>query len=114
MFAMITAMPRARPWTDEQLIEAVAESATLAEVSRRLGILPGKYDSLRAHIARLAVDASHIPLSGVGTGGTTRRPWTDEKLAQVVRVSDSVSEAAVWTPRLAGQPSPAASGPCER
>ncbi|GJF06483.1 hypothetical protein PSD17_54300 [Pseudonocardia sp. D17] len=87
-------MPRARRWTDEQLAEAVAASATLAEVCRRLGTRPGRYDHLRRHIARLGVEARHIPGSGVGSSREPRRSWTDEKLAEVVRVSDSVSEVS--------------------
>jgi hypothetical protein len=43
-------MPRPRRWTDDQLRAAVAESTTLAEVHRRLGLAPGKYlsDVIRA------------------------------------------------------------------
>ena len=59
-------MPRPRSWTDEQLIAAVAASRTLSEVCRRLGIQPGKYDVLRAHIRRLGVDASHLPRASRG------------------------------------------------
>lgn len=87
-------MPRARRWTDEQLIEAVAASATLAEVSRRLGIRPAKYDHLRRHIARLGIDAAHLPGSVMGSNRASRRPWTDEGLAEAVRLSDSVSEVS--------------------
>ena len=87
-------MPRARRWTDEQLIEAVAASTTLAEICRRIGIRPGKYDALRRHVARLGIDASHIPLSAVGSAGTRRRRWDDDDLAEAVRLSDSVSEVS--------------------
>ncbi|MEJ8278632.1 HNH endonuclease signature motif containing protein [Pseudonocardia spirodelae] len=81
-------MPRARGWTDEQLVAAVASSATLAQVCRALGLRPGRYDWLRAHIARVGADARHLP----GPGAQRRRNhWTDEDLAAAVRDSESVS-----------------------
>ncbi len=63
-------MPRAGSWTDEQLAAAVAASRTLAEVHQHLGLRPGKYDLMRAHIKRLGLDASHIPRA---VAGDTRR-----------------------------------------
>jgi 5-methylcytosine-specific restriction endonuclease McrA len=86
-------MPRARSWTDEQLIAAVAASRTLSEVWRRLGLHPGKYDLLRRHIARLGLDASHIPFSVEGVQ-QHRRSWSLEDLAVAVAASDSVSEVS--------------------
>jgi transposase-like protein len=86
-------MPRARSWTDEQLTEAVAVSKTMSEVCKRIGIRPGKYDVLRRHIARLGLDARHIPKSGEGSR-QHRRSWDIEELAAAVAVSDSVSEVA--------------------
>lgn len=91
MFVMITAMPRARRWTDEQLIEAVAASKTLSEVCKRIGILPGKYDVLRRHIVRLGLDASHLPRGGEGSPRTKRR-YTDEQLGDAVRDSATVHD----------------------
>jgi hypothetical protein len=82
-------VPRARSWTDEQLTAAVAASRTLSEVCRRLGILPGKYDVLRRHIARLGLDASHLPRAGAGSPRTSRR-YTDEDLIEAVRVEGTV------------------------
>jgi 5-methylcytosine-specific restriction endonuclease McrA len=86
-------MPRARSWTDEQLADAVAASRTLSEVCKRLGIRPGKYDVLRRHIARLGLDASHIPWSGGGSR-QHRRTWSLPDLAAAVVASDSVSEVS--------------------
>ena len=86
-------MPRARSWTDEQLAAAVAASRTLSEVCTRLGIRPGKYDVLRRHIARLGLDASHIPWSGEGAR-QHRRTWDLADLAAAVAASDSVSEVS--------------------
>lgn len=82
-------MPRVRRWTDEQLIEAVAVSGTLAEVCRRLGIRPGKYDLIRGHIARLGIDATHLPRAGAGSPRTGRR-YTDEELIAAVSAEQTM------------------------
>jgi hypothetical protein len=84
-------MPRPRSWTDQQLADAVAVSRTLSEVCKRLGIRPGKYDVLRRHIARLGLDARHIPWSGEGAR-QHRRSWDEEELVAAVAASDSVSD----------------------
>lgn len=84
-------MPRPRSWTDEQLAAAVAASHTLSEVHRRLGLRPGKYDIMRGHIARLGLDASHIPRATVGDTRRTRR-WTDADLAAAVAAGSSVND----------------------
>jgi hypothetical protein len=82
-------MPRARSWTDEQLIAAVAGSRTLSEVCRQLGLEPGKYDVLRRHIARLGLDASHIPGSAMGSRRVSRR-WTDTELIEAVKSEETI------------------------
>jgi hypothetical protein len=82
-------MPRARSWTDEQLVAAVAASRTLSEVCRRLGLRPGKYDVLRRHIARLGLDASHIPGSAMGSRRVSRH-WTDAELIEAVKTEQTV------------------------
>ncbi|WP_083275623.1 hypothetical protein [Pseudonocardia sp. HH130630-07] len=81
-------MPRPRRWTDRELVEAVAASGTLAEVCRRLGIRPGRYDLLRRHIVRVGADAGHLPGP---VEGRRRNHWTDRQLAEAVRDSASVS-----------------------
>jgi hypothetical protein len=82
-------MPRARRWTDEQLVEAVASSRTLSEVCRKLGLRPGKYDVIRAHIAPLGVDATHLPRASAGSPRTGRR-YTDEQLIEAVQAEVTV------------------------
>lgn len=81
-------MPRARRWTDDELVAAVAASQTLAEVCRALGLRPGRYDWLRAHIARVGADASHLPGP---VEGRRRHHWTDDDLAAAVRDAETVS-----------------------
>lgn len=85
-------MPRAPRWTDDELRKAVAESRSLGEVSRRLGVGPGggTYASLRRHIARLGIDSSHLP---VVIDGPVRplRSWTDDDLRAAVRDSFSIA-----------------------
>lgn len=85
-------MPRARSWTDDQLVAAVAASRTLSEVHVRLGLRAGKYEVMRAHIKRLGVDASHLPCGGEGSP-RARLNWRDGDLADAVRRSVSVSGA---------------------
>lgn len=84
-------MPRPPSWTDEQLTAAVAASSTLSEVHRRLGLRAGKYDVMRAHIARLGLDASHIPRAVVGDTRRSRR-WTDEELRTAVAEGRSMHD----------------------
>lgn len=86
-------MPRPRTWTDEQLRAAVAEGRTLSEVCTRLGLRPGRHDVLRRHIARMGLDASHVPRAGVGVP-RERRSWSDEDLRRAVAARDSVSEVS--------------------
>jgi hypothetical protein len=71
----------------------VTASQTLSEVCRRLGLRPGKYNVLRRHIARLGLDASHIPLSDA-SAPQLRRSWSIEDLAKAVASSESVSEVS--------------------
>lgn len=83
-------MPKRR-WTDRELKEALAASATLGEVVRRLGLKSGSYATVRKHVDRLGLDAGHIAaLRGSGT----RRPraWTDDDLAAAVASSRSLAE----------------------
>lgn len=68
---------------------AVAASTSLSEVCRRIGILPGRFDTLRKHIARVGADASHLPRA---SAATSRRGWTDVQLTQAVRDADTMSE----------------------
>ena len=83
-------MPRRRPWTDDQLIAAVAASHTLAEVMRALGLRPGRYDLIRRHITRLGLDADHLRLDP--TARPRRGGWTDKDLTEAVADSSTYSE----------------------
>jgi hypothetical protein len=82
-------MPRQRSWTDDQLREAVAASTSFAEIYRRLGLRPGKYQHLEVHIERLRIDASHITrLPQLSNGPVS---WTDDDLAAVVARVNTLS-----------------------
>jgi hypothetical protein len=83
-------MPRPRSWTDDDLAAAVAQSRSLAEVMRRLGLKPGRYDLLRRHIRRLEIDASHLKMDP--TASNRRGDWTEADLATAVAESVSYSE----------------------
>jgi hypothetical protein len=67
----------------------VAASRTLAEVHQRLGLRPGKYDTMHAHIKRLGLDASHIPRAVEGDTRRTRT-WRDDELRAAVAGATTV------------------------
>lgn len=69
---------------------AVAASTSLSEVCRRIGILPGRFDTLRKHIARVGADASHLPRASAASPRSHRR-YTDEQLVEAVRAEISVT-----------------------
>ena len=83
-------MPRARRWTDEQLIAAVAASSRLSEVCHRLGIKPGRYDQLRKHIERVGADVRHIPGALDPEHRNHRRRYTDAELVEAVAAEVSI------------------------
>ncbi len=64
--------PRPRRWTDQQLVETVTASHSLAEVMRRLGYQPsgGIHRMLVGHIKRLGLDSSHFTGQGWARGRT--------------------------------------------
>ena len=53
---------RKRKWSDQELIIALAESKTIAEVLRLLGLKDkgGNYRNIRTHINRLGLSTKHI------------------------------------------------------
>ena len=81
-----------RPWTDDQLWQAVRQSRSLKEVSLRLGLTAGArgYENLRRHMSRLGIDGSHLPHTETPT--RSARSWSEDELRDVVRDSHSVSE----------------------
>jgi hypothetical protein len=67
-------------------------SRTLQEVHQRLGLKAGKYDLMRAHIARLGIDASHLPRARVGEkfdSGKVRK-FRDDELVEAVLLEETV------------------------
>lgn len=86
-------MPRARSWTDDQLREAVAASATLAEVHRRLGIKPGKYAAMLKHIERVDVPHEHLIATVNGKKILRRaKTWSDDELLELVARSTNLAD----------------------
>lgn len=51
-----------RKWTDAQLVQAVAQADSIAEVLRSLGLTarPGNYTTMHKYIALLKLDTSHF------------------------------------------------------
>lgn len=71
-------MGRKRPWTDDQLKEAVAQEKSFAAVLRRLGYRPsgGMHSAITFHVNRLGLDTTHFTRQGWarGTRGVTSHP----------------------------------------
>lgn len=80
-----------RSWTDLQLACAVAESTTLSDVCRKLGLFPGgaNYRSVGKHIERLGLDTSHIR----GRQSRVRPSVTDDAVIDAVAKSESRRDA---------------------
>lgn len=59
-----------RKYTDEQVREAVATSQTLADVLRKLDLVPkgGNYNTIQKRILRLGIDYSHFTGQGWSHG----------------------------------------------
>ena len=86
-------MPRQRSWTDDQLREAVAASTTLAEVHRRLGVRPGAYKGMLAHIRRVGVPHGHLMATINGRSRPRRaRTWSDDELRALAARSTNLSD----------------------
>lgn len=74
-----------RTWTDEQLMAALEQSRTVADVCRFLGVVPrgGSYEVVRRHIKRLGLDMSGL-----------KRRVADERFAEAVKSSRTLAEVA--------------------
>lgn len=59
-------MPRSRPWTDDDLADAVSTSVSLAQTIAKLNlsVAGGTYENIKKHIARLNLDTSHFKGQG--------------------------------------------------
>lgn len=86
-------MPRQRSWTDDQLREAVAASATLPEVHHRLGVRPGAYKGMLAHIRRVGVPHEHLMVTINGKSRPRRADTcSDDDIRVLVANSTSLTE----------------------
>lgn len=58
-----------RTWTNEQLIEAVSDSISKADVLRKLGLAvrPGNYRTFDKYVEKLSLDCSHFLGQAHGT-----------------------------------------------
>lgn len=94
-----------RRYTEEQFREAVADPTvtTIAELCRRLGVMPsgGNYESLKRYAERLGL--SHV-LAQHQSRGHPRQPDLSDttRVAEVVARSRSIAQAIE---RLGGEPS---------
>lgn len=82
-----------RKWTDEQLISAVKESLSYAEVIRKLGLKPagGNYESIKRKIKEFNLDTTHM----------TGSAWNQGKKFRPIMVAkplnDILVENSTWT-----------------
>lgn len=55
-----------RKWTDKQLIEAVQQNKSIANVIKQLGLKPagGNYITINSNIKKLQLDTSHFTGQG--------------------------------------------------
>ena len=88
-------MPRPRSWTDDELRAAVVASSTMAEVHRRVGLRPGRYDAMLRHMRRIGVEHDHLMVTVAGRSRPRRsKEWTDDEFRAVVAASSTVSDVA--------------------
>ncbi len=75
-------------YTDQEVIDAVRSSFSIANVLRLLGLSPtgANYSEMHAHFARLALDTSHF--TGQGHLKGKRHSWTPTRpLAEILVVN---------------------------
>lgn len=94
-------MARRRSWTDEQLAEAVADSLSIAEVCRKLGLVGvgGNYKTVQQRIEHLELDISHHLGKGANCGNHHRGGTAAKPLAEVM-VKDSTFKTSHLKTRL--------------
>ena len=75
-----------RTWTDEAFIAAVAESTTVAQVLRRLGLRPvgGNYLTVEIHLDRLGIATDHFVGQGWAKGMQKRVPSKITPLEEIL------------------------------
>ena len=67
----------------------------MAEVHRRLGLRPGKYDAMVRHLRRLEVAHEHLMVEVNGRSRPRRsKEWTDEEFRAAVTAAETVSDVA--------------------
>lgn len=77
---------RKNKWTDEQLIEAVKNNFSYAEVIRALGLKPagGNYDTVKRKIKELSLDISHMTGSAWNQGLRSKATREPKKLEDIL------------------------------
>lgn len=87
---------RARIWSDEQLVSAVATSQTLSQVVKKLGLksVSSGYGTVRRHIKRLGLDTAGFVGRKV-SGNRTKGRFNQVDLAFVL-VEDSPYISTHW------------------
>lgn len=83
-------MPRQRYYTDEDIVQAVRSSFSIAQVLRILGLSPtgANYKGLYGHVSRLGLDTSHF--TGQGHLRGKRHSWTPSRPLKEILVENSL------------------------
>jgi hypothetical protein len=81
-------------YTKEQLEEAVATSTTMAEVIRKVGLVPrgGNYENIRRRMHEWGIDSSMLPAVTRGVGGRIAAS-ADDEIRKAVLESPTRAEA---------------------
>jgi hypothetical protein len=87
-----------RRWSDRELAAAVQQSVSVAQVIRRLGLIPagGNYDAVQRRIEALVLDTSHF--TGMRAGlrrGTPPRPLQDLLVADLITSSHKLKQRLI-------------------
>jgi hypothetical protein len=82
-------MPRQRSYTDEDIIQAVRSSFSIAQALRILRLSPtgANYKGLYGHCSRLGLDTSHF--TGQGHLRGKRHSWTPSRPLEEILVENS-------------------------
>lgn len=66
-------------WTDEEMLEAIRSSLTVADVLKKLGlkVRPGNYDTFNKFVFKNKVDVSHMRGSKIARGGKSKIPISE-------------------------------------
>jgi 5-methylcytosine-specific restriction endonuclease McrA len=89
-----------RKWTDEMLVQAVAESRSVRQTMQKLGLVPagGNYVQVREHIRINKLDTSHF--LGQGWNKGKQNTWMPTRTLEDILVTNSSYQSFKLKKRL--------------